>query len=225
MKPKHYKIAEYHEGLKEWKGAGRHNPEIISFSRELGHSWVETDEVPWCAAFVGACLEEAGLRSTRKLNARSYTSWGKKVWGEPRIGDVCVFKRGNSKWQGHVAFYAGKKGNSILCLGGNQDNMVKVSRYSRKRLITVRRADHEPEPDEPLELDEPKNLPPEEREPLGDSWTMKGGIFSLFSAIIALIEGLKTLHPVTQILLVFIIVGVSTVLYRRWDANRKGKQG
>ncbi len=156
MTPEHYVIAEKHIGLTEFKGKGKHNADIIDFSKSLGHSWVKTDEVPWCAAFVGACLEETGIKSTKKLNARSYLKWGKRVWGKPKIGDVVVFKRGNSNWQGHVAFYAGETKSHIKCLGGNQSNMVKVSLYSKSRLLGTRRAElPEAPPDIEIEENEP----------------------------------------------------------------------
>ena len=40
------------------------NPRIMAFCRELGHADVTHDEVAWCAAFVGASLERAGVAST-----------------------------------------------------------------------------------------------------------------------------------------------------------------
>ena len=75
--------------------------------RIVGHDWVEHDEVAWCAAFVGCCLEKAGIVSTRKLNARSYLTWGEKVAGieQAREGDVVVFTRGAKSDLGHVAFF------------------------------------------------------------------------------------------------------------------------
>ena len=47
------------------------NPRILAYFRAVGQDGILHDEVPWCAAFVGACLERAGNASTRSLMARS----------------------------------------------------------------------------------------------------------------------------------------------------------
>jgi uncharacterized protein (TIGR02594 family) len=138
------KIAESLIGQKEIKGS-RDNPIIMLMFQTLGHDWVEHDETPWCAAYVGYCLEEGGIRSTRKLNARSYESYGQLVYkpgkkgklSDARKGDICVFSRGNSSWQGHVAFYTRHTAKSIYVLGGNQRNAINIKPYSRSRLVCI----------------------------------------------------------------------------------------
>ena len=55
-------------------------------------------------------------------------------------GDVVVFKRGNSSWQGHVAFFVKDKGALIEVLGGNQSNAVNVKGYQASKLLGIRRA-------------------------------------------------------------------------------------
>jgi uncharacterized protein (TIGR02594 family) len=64
-----------------------------------------TDDVPWCAAFVGSMLKHAGETPSGSLMARSYLTWGEKD-NSPSPGTVCVFGRGGPKaMTGHVAFY------------------------------------------------------------------------------------------------------------------------
>lgn len=136
-----YSAAHAHLGVKEWAGA-KHNPEILDFWRGAGLTEITDDETPWCAAFVGAVLGEVGLRGTGKPNARSYLQWGESVdLKDAEVGDVVVFWRGKPDgWQGHVAFYAGRVGNKIKVLGGNQGNSVSVADYDGSRLLGVRRA-------------------------------------------------------------------------------------
>ncbi len=129
-------IAESYVGLKEVKGA-RHNKTIVEMFARVGHAWVQDDETAWCAAFVGACLAEAGLPHTSSLAARSYLNYGTKV-SRPRHGCIVVFKRGNNPVQGHVGFYAGETDTHIKVLGGNQSNMVKEARYPKERLLGYR---------------------------------------------------------------------------------------
>jgi uncharacterized protein (TIGR02594 family) len=133
-------IARTFLGTKEIKGAAD-NPKIMEMYHAVGHDWVEHDEVAWCAAFVGFCLEKAGVTSTRKLNARSYLTWGEKVAGpeQAREGDVAVFTRGASTAQGHVAFFVKLAGSQIEVLGGNQSDGVSAARYPKSRLLGIRR--------------------------------------------------------------------------------------
>lgn len=136
----HMTIARSLLGTKELKGSAG-NPKIMEMYRTVGHHWVEHDEVAWCAAFVGYCLEKAGIASTRKLNARSYLTWGEKVAGpeQAREGDIAVFSRGSNTAQGHVAFFLRATGSQIEVLGGNQSDAVTVTRYPKSRLLGIRR--------------------------------------------------------------------------------------
>ena len=136
-----YNLATAHIGVKEIKGA-EDNPEIVNWFKRVGHSWVDNDETAWCAAFMGACLLDAGLPSTGALNARSYLDWGVPVMQkEMQQGDVLIYWRGSKAgWQGHVGFYAGQQSaTSFLTLGGNQSDMVKRSWYSKSQLLGIRR--------------------------------------------------------------------------------------
>ena len=133
---KYFEIAHGELGTKEVKGQVD-NPKIVQYFADVGHSWVKDDETPWCAAFVGSCLERSGMTSTRALNARSYLKWGRKI-DKPVPGCIVIFKRGNSSWQGHVAFFVKEENGRIYVLGGNQGNTVKVSSYSKASLLGYR---------------------------------------------------------------------------------------
>ena len=135
-----YALASEEVGMQEIKGP-MHNPEIVQMFADVGHDWVKDDETAWCAAFVGAMLERAGLPSTRKLNARSYNDWGQSVALEDaQPGDVVTFWRNDpSSWTGHVGFFVRDSGVFIEVLGGNQSNSVNVARYPKSRLLHVRR--------------------------------------------------------------------------------------
>ncbi|WP_072392063.1 TIGR02594 family protein [Hyphomicrobium sp. CS1GBMeth3] len=114
-----------------------HNPRIVAFYRDVGHPQVVADEVAWCAAFCGACLERSGIRSTRSLLARSYLKWGVTL-SEPCVGCIAVFSRGSDPGKGHVAFWLGETDDAVVVLGGNQSNAVSVARYPKARLLGLR---------------------------------------------------------------------------------------
>ena len=135
-----YEIAKTYIGTTEGSGP-QNNPVIVQMYATVGHDWVEHDSVAWCAAFVGHCVERAGLRSTRKLTARSYLDWGVPVdVADAQRGDIGVIPRGSSSWQGHVFFIDRIEGQWVWGLGGNQDDAVNVKRYPASKLLGVRRA-------------------------------------------------------------------------------------
>ncbi|WP_374332215.1 TIGR02594 family protein [Aestuariivirga sp.] len=134
-------LARSYLGTKEVTGPAD-NPKIMEMYRTVGQDWVEHDEMAWCAAFVGHCLETSGIASTQKLNARSYLTWGEKVPSleQAKEGDVVVLSRGTSGWQGHVAFFLRAVGQQVEVLGGNQGNGVSITRYPKSKILGIRRA-------------------------------------------------------------------------------------
>lgn len=112
------------------------------------YTGVDPVRTEWCAAFVNAVLNETGIEgsasvSNYPLTARSFLKWGTEVTN-PEPGDIIVFPRGNSSWQGHVGFYLKtQKINGVdyyLILGGNQNNKVSIVPYRASRALGIRRA-------------------------------------------------------------------------------------
>ena len=135
-----FEIAKTYIGTVEGPGP-ENNPVVMEMYASVGHDWVEHDSVAWCAAFVGHCVEKAGLRSTRKLTARSYLDWGIPVAvHDAQPGDIGVIPRGSSSWQGHVFFIDRIEGAWVWGLGGNQSDAVNIKRYPVSKLLGVRRA-------------------------------------------------------------------------------------
>lgn len=131
------KIAKSEIGTKEIRGE-EHNPRVVQYYADAGHGWVKDDETAWCAAAVGSWLERSGFASSKSLAARSYLNWGKRLT-KPKIGCIVVFSRGNPNgWQGHVGLYMGETDTHIKVLGGNQNNEVNISNYSKSRLLGYR---------------------------------------------------------------------------------------
>lgn len=136
--PTWMKHARSQLGQRELKGRGRHNKVILGYWHEAGVAGGSTDEVPWCAVFVGAMLARGGYRGTGSALARSYHNddWGVRV-RIPVYGCVAVMPRGNSSWQGHVGFvldYDPVRG-IVYLLGGNQKDSVNVQQYHVSRFL------------------------------------------------------------------------------------------
>lgn len=137
--PEWYDLAYKEIGTKEVPGRAS-NPEIIKY-HQATTLMATDDSVPWCAAFVCWCLESSGIKSTRSAAARSFLYWGKEIaFKNMMIGDLIIFKRGNSSWQGHVAFYTGDSFEKYIpVLGGNQNDSVNIAKYPIEKIIGIRR--------------------------------------------------------------------------------------
>lgn len=132
--PTWLKIARQLIGISETKGP-EHTPEILQFWRDIKRGGIRDDETPWCAAFVGAVLERAGIRSSRFESAKSYLQWGLPL-DRPIPGCVVVFGRSGG---GHVGFVIGKTaGDGLLVLGGNQGDAVNIRAFPRSRVLGYR---------------------------------------------------------------------------------------
>lgn len=138
MRTKILDIALNEIGVKEIVGK-QHNPRVLNYFSEIGHSWVKDDETAWCSAFANWVHLKAGVEKSGKLNARSWLNVGVQI-SNPVKGDIVVFWRESpNSWKGHVAFFIRETPNWIYVLGGNQNNQVKISAYPKQRLLQYRR--------------------------------------------------------------------------------------
>lgn len=107
-------------GVKERVGP-LHHPRVL-FYHSFTRLHARTDEVPWCASFVGAALASTGFAHTRSAAASSYATYGAACGLVD--GAIIVFGKSDpdAKGTGHVGFlWQGK------CLGGNQRNLVSLA--------------------------------------------------------------------------------------------------
>lgn len=141
--PKWLAKAREYLGLHEIKGA-EHNSKILEMWKAIKRGGIKDDETPWCAAFVGACLEWVGVQSSRFEAAKSYLTWGVSL-AHPEVGCIVVFTRDGG---GHVGFVVGKdeKGR-LMVLGGNQGDTVSIKAFGFDRVSGYRWPAGEPLPE------------------------------------------------------------------------------
>lgn len=126
--------ARRHIGTREIKGPAN-EPKILAWWKAIKRSGIKDDETPWCAAFVGGCLEAVGLVSSRFESASSYLQWGRKL-DCAELGSIVVFAREGG---GHVGFVVGRDlAGNLMVLGGNQGDEVNVRAFSTQRAIGYR---------------------------------------------------------------------------------------
>lgn len=189
-----YQSAVDEIGVREWPGV-KHNPEVLAYFADSGHPQIREDEVPWCAAFVGAILGRVGLPNTSSLLARSYAKYGTSVALEDAIpGDIVVISRGQP-WQGHVFFFESynPQNGLITGIGGNQSDRVSRASYPASRLVAVRRV-------VPLKTS------------LSQSNTMRAAVGSLATGAPATATAIALLDGKAQIVVIVSAVAVAVIL-------------
>ncbi|MFH6944623.1 TIGR02594 family protein [Flavobacterium sp. FlaQc-50] len=123
-------------GIKEVPGQGD-NITILKWAEALGlEKTYRKDDIPWCGLFVAYVCKVAGVDGVKDpLWARNWTNFGTKQT-VAMLGDILVFVRDGG---GHVGFYVGEDSSSYHVLGGNQSDMVCITRIRKERCIGIRR--------------------------------------------------------------------------------------
>lgn len=97
-----------------------------------------TGSTAWCSSFVSWCLNEVGQKNAKSAGSQSVL-WNEgklfKRIEEPVYGCIVLMTNyvkstGKSNSHGHVTFLYGVDSNGdLICLGGNQGDRLKYSRY------------------------------------------------------------------------------------------------
>ncbi len=133
-------IAAQEIGVAEIAGSD-HNERILQYAHDIGHTWIEDDETPWCSRFMSWVAMKADMQRSERGNARSWLNVGTPV-EDPEPGDVVIFWRGSPEsHKGHVGLYKGfsRDGTRVYVLGGNQGDQVGISAYAAERVLGYRR--------------------------------------------------------------------------------------
>ncbi|MCF6298104.1 MAG: TIGR02594 family protein [Flavobacteriaceae bacterium] len=99
---------------------------------------VEDEDLSWCASFVNWCLDQTDYKGSKSAGSQSILWKEGKLFKrikEPVFGAIVVMtnhRKDNGKKTGfgHVTFLYGVDNNeNLICLGGNQGQTIKFSRY------------------------------------------------------------------------------------------------
>lgn len=132
LSPKVIREAVKLYGTREIVGK-QHNPTILEWAKELSLINYTNDETPWCGLFVGIVVKRSRFYTVdNPLWARNWTKFG-TAQKTAMLGDILVFTRPGGG--GHVGFYVGEDSTCYHVLGGNQSNMVNVTRILKSRLV------------------------------------------------------------------------------------------
>lgn len=140
-----YLAASRDIGVKEIPGR-RDNARIMEYFKVAGHTWVNSEQTPWCSAAMCAWTSACALPSTGSLRARSWLDVSParavKRTEDLALGDIVVLWRGSrDAATGHVALFVTRRAGYLYLLGGNQSNEVCIKRYPEYRFLAGRRFD------------------------------------------------------------------------------------
>lgn len=141
--PPHLKWAKNQIGTCEYTGRPKKpNPRVAAWIKTTSGESMNPMNVPWCAYFIGVCLNANGIAHTRSGMARSYLKWGTHVdFEDAQPGDVVVTWRGKSDdgVTGHVFLFDGHADDGCYGVGGNQGDSVSRQLFGRGKILDVRR--------------------------------------------------------------------------------------
>jgi uncharacterized protein (TIGR02594 family) len=99
---------------------------------------IEDQEDSWCASFANWCLDQTDYKGAKSAASQSILWKEGKLFKrieEPEFGCIVILTNyvkadGHQTAKGHITFLYGKDSNGdLICLGGNQGNKIKYSRY------------------------------------------------------------------------------------------------
>jgi uncharacterized protein (TIGR02594 family) len=112
-------------------------------STTIGKPDNDSDETPWCSAFVNRILQMVGIKGTNSAWARSWLDWGREPTSENEwLGAVVVLERGENS--GHVGFLVDweeetdEEEGRVKLLGGNQSDSVSYAWFPMSRVLGYR---------------------------------------------------------------------------------------
>jgi uncharacterized protein (TIGR02594 family) len=123
-------------GLHEARDKAKLTEWLKSDGQRLG----DTEKMPWCGDYVETAIKNSLPNEpfTGALGKNPYWARNWLKFGEPTghcYGAIIVFARGTG---GHVGFVVGEDDTDYYVLGGNQSNMVNITRISKDRYLGCR---------------------------------------------------------------------------------------
>jgi uncharacterized protein (TIGR02594 family) len=127
-------VAQAEMGEEEIAGP-ENNPRILEYIAAVQSTrGVQDDETDWASAFAEWSLNQVGIEGPQSMDPSAWLTWGRAI-ELPEEGCIAVFSFSGLN---HVGFFVGEDGKSVNVLGGNQSDLVKISRYAKKDVIGYR---------------------------------------------------------------------------------------
>lgn len=118
------------------------NSHVREYFKSVDNAPHSQDTEDWASAFVNWSFLKAGLKGAKSLDPFAWRTWGHEV-KVPTPGTVVIFsfksnRQPNCAGLRHVGFFMSDEGKKIRVLGGDEDDMVKINRYSKSDILNYR---------------------------------------------------------------------------------------
>lgn len=135
-------VCKQYDGLQQ----DRNNTQLrnlLASEAVNGDIAINPAQTSWCAAWMNFCERSIGNPGTGSLAALSFKTYGQSVDPDnAQPGDILVFVFPfDSPGHGHVTYFLSwdDDANTVNCLGGNQNHMIKESAYVQDYIVAIRR--------------------------------------------------------------------------------------
>ena len=134
-----HEVAAIELGVKETPGSVA-TARIVEYAKHTIMA-ATGDEIPWCSSFANFVTDTAGFPGTHSAAARSWLKWGVPL-DVPVLGCIVVMDRhdATNPEAAHVTIcdHPDISNGIIRCIGGNQGDSVKVSRFPTSKVLGYR---------------------------------------------------------------------------------------
>jgi uncharacterized protein (TIGR02594 family) len=127
-------VASAEQGIEEIAGADNRERILDYVAAVQSTRGVQDDEIDWASAFAEWSLNQVGIEGPQSMHPDAWLNWGRSI-AAPEEGCITVF---SFNGLGHVGFFISEDGKNVNVLGGNQSDMVKISRYAKKDVVGYR---------------------------------------------------------------------------------------
>lgn len=115
------------------------NEQILAFLKATSYPVTDSDEVPWCSAFLVYIFQQCGIETTANAAALSWLNFSENT-DQPKLGDVVVLGwPKETKANHHVGLFIREKAEVVYILAGNQHNEVDIVAWNKADVLSYRK--------------------------------------------------------------------------------------
>jgi len=115
------------------------NAAIVEFLKATSYPNPQSDEIPWCSAFLVWLFRECGVDTPADASAVSWMKYSTET-DQPHMGDIVVLEWSDEAGlHRHVGFFIREVLNGVFVLAGNQNGTVDIALWKKRAVLSYRR--------------------------------------------------------------------------------------
>lgn len=115
------------------------NPQILDFIKATSYPNTNSDEVPWCSAFLVYIFQQYGLDTPANAAAMSWMNYSVAT-DQPSLGDVVVLAwPAGDPSNHHVGLFIRETNELVYILAGNQNDEVDICAWRKRSVLSYRK--------------------------------------------------------------------------------------